>query len=112
MASLQWSAGTIAQKRTPDEVTGRMIANISPIADVEAPVSTETPDGMLDHAWECRRVGWVEASHVDIVSERSDYSLAPVLAGAPLAIGVVGSEGSKDPRPVEEVMDEAVDGHH
>jgi hypothetical protein len=89
-----------------------VIVDLIAVADVEALLGAVPPDGVLNEPGERRWEPAVELPGVDLLSDRFDDVGAAARPVAGDAVGVVGPEPGQDAGPVQEIVDQGVDGDH
>jgi hypothetical protein len=94
----------------PVVATGVVVDAIA-VAKVEAVLGAVPPDRALYEPWESRRVGRIELARVDAGRQQAENAGAPFGPVASVSVRVAGVETPQDPGPVQEIVDQGVDGH-
>jgi hypothetical protein len=84
---------------------------LAAVANVAPGLGAERPDGELDQPRKRLREARVDLRGIDPGGELLDDAGAPVHSMTPSPVEMLSIKDSKDPGSVEEVVNQAVDGH-
>ena len=80
------------------------------VADISTLLSTILPDGVLNEPRKAAGIAPAEFPRVDPISNRPNDVRASTRPVARSPIGVIGREPPKDPGPVQEIVNQRVNG--
>jgi hypothetical protein len=89
-----------------------LVIDLIAVANVEALLGAVSPDRVLNKPWKRPWKTAVELPRVDQLGNRLDDFGAAAKPVAGEAVAVVGSEPAQDSGPVQEIVDQGVDGDH
>src|ERR1700683_2075961 len=95
-----------------DVVARLSIIDAIAVADAEAVLSAEPPDGVLHEPGERGREGRIEGSGVNLVGDAANNvgALSWLIAGGPVAM--LGAAPGKDAGPMQEIVHQGIDRDH
>ena len=86
------------------------VGNAIAIADVEATFGAVAPYGMLNEPRKYCRKRRIELPRIDMCRDQPQNAGASEWAIASIAVGMVGGKSSQNAGPMEEVVNERIDG--